>query len=238
MPARADRPAFERRTLPPDAAHLRLRTSRAEAPEGSAGTWSGVPVVYSTRTEIGNVASGWGFLEEIAPGALASHLDEDVVALRDHERGRLLGRNASGTLRMRDSVEGLLADGDLPDTELGRETAVLLEREDLRGMSWAWWPDPAAEEWSFVDYRMPGTDEVVKRELCTVHGVRQLIDVSIVTSPAYEQTSVGLRETRAGALLAERRQRMGDDIDDAARRAREHLERRHRALALRYRLPA
>ena len=54
-------------------------------------------------------------------------------ALFNHERGALLGRTCSGTLRLSEDGTGLRYEIDLPDTTVGRDVAALLERGDLTG---------------------------------------------------------------------------------------------------------
>src|SRR5947208_1877995 len=74
---------MERRTLP--AAEVRVGGT-AKAP-----TIQGYAIRYNELSEPLN-----GFREKIAPGAVK--LSDDVLALRDHDTKRLLGRTSAGTL--------------------------------------------------------------------------------------------------------------------------------------------
>src|SRR5690242_9897007 len=78
-----------------------------------------------------------GFVETIKSGAFARSLasNRDVRALVDHDMSKLLGRTASGTLRLREDATGLAFELDVPDTTLGRDILALAERRDLSGMS-------------------------------------------------------------------------------------------------------
>lgn len=109
----------------------------------------------------------------------------DIVALRDHEDSRLLGRTLSGTLRVYESGEGLDYDFDVPDTSDGRDVAVLVRRRDLRGSSFAFGVVPKSphEEW----------EETATEIIRTIHRAAILEDVSPVTRPAYPASQVSAR---------------------------------------------
>jgi len=115
--------------------------------------------------------------ETIARGAFDALLGTDVLALRDHDPKQILGRTSSGTLVLNSDSHGLGFRLDLPDTQLGRDTAELVRRGDLKGMSFG---------------AVVGDVERVKGGV--VHrSFKRLVDVSIVSVPAYEGTEVALR---------------------------------------------
>jgi len=127
-----------------------------------------------------------GFTEIIEPGAFERVLAEspDVVALFNHDPDHLLARTASGTLELGVDDEGLNYTFTPPDTTLGRDLSVLLSRGDIVGSSFAFIIDEDGQRWE--------TDEnggMVRH----VESVAALIDVSLVTSPAYPDASVALR---------------------------------------------
>lgn len=134
-----------------------------------------------------------GFTESIRAGAFAASLAAraDVLALVDHDPGRLLARTGSGTLRLAEDARGLRFELDVPDTTLGRDVLALAERRDLGGMSFGF---------RVKDEAWPARD---RRELRAV----ELVEVSVVHAhPAYAQTSVAARaRARAGAEAAARR---------------------------------
>lgn len=115
--------------------------------------------------------------ESISRGAFDGLLEADVLALRDHDPTKILGRTASGTLTLSSDAHGLGFRLDLPDTELGRDTATLVARGDLRGMSFG---------------AVVGAVERTKGGV-THRSFKRLVDVSIVSVPAYEGTEVSLR---------------------------------------------
>jgi HK97 family phage prohead protease len=143
---------------------------------------------YAART---NSMSGdlGGFREVLARGAFDAVLARgaDVVLNLNHDNGQLLARTSSGTLRLSSDDRGLRFEADAPDTQLARDTATLMRRGDLTGASFAFTVAPKNESWS-ADETGP---------VRTIREVNDLFDVSIVTSPAYPEASVGLRSLKA-----------------------------------------
>jgi uncharacterized protein len=118
------------------------------------------------------------FIERIRAGAFASSLKDDVVGLYDHNPANVLGRTAAGTMELREDSIGLEAKINLPPTQLGRDLYTLVKRGDLRGMSFGF--TVARDKWN------PSHTE---RELLEV----DLHEISVVTFPAYKQTSISAR---------------------------------------------
>lgn len=144
------------------------------------------------------------FREEFRPGAFGDHLrsNPDVIATVDHDSKLLLGRTASGTLRLDDSDAALAVECDYGDTSAARDLAVRLERGDVRGMSFIF--DCVDDEWRF--------DESDKVRIRTVRSAR-LFEVSFVTFPCYPDTDAAMRsalrtlEERGEPFLADLRRR-------------------------------
>lgn len=105
----------------------------------------------------------------------------DVRALFNHDPSKLLGRQSSGTLRWSVDSEGLPFELDLPDTTTGRDVRELALRGDLTGASFGF--VPGADEWS----------QVQGRQVRTHTSVTRLVDLSVVTFPAYAGANVMLR---------------------------------------------
>jgi len=78
-----------------------------------------------------------GFREKIAPGAFDGVMGDDVRALFNHDPNLILGRTASGTARISVDDEGLVYEIDPPDTQLGRDLLVSMERGDVTQSSFA-----------------------------------------------------------------------------------------------------
>ncbi|TDT94913.1 hypothetical protein DFO45_2671 [Azorhizobium sp. AG788] len=158
----------------------------------------GYAAVFNSPTQIGD----W-FIEEVAPGAFDDAVaGGDVRALFDHNSARLLGRTTSGTLRLGQDAIGLAVEIDLPDTGDGRDVATLLERGDITGMSFGFMV--TKETWD-------ETGNIPKRTIQKV----DLLEVSIVSFPAYADTSVALR-----SLEGRRKEQRRQNFSAAARRLR------------------
>ena len=100
-----------------------------------------------------------------------------------------LGRTASGTLTLREDETGLYFSCLLPDTSLGRDVVELVRCGDVNQASFAF--RAVADRWSGS-----GATGYV-RELLDC----DLFDVSAVTYPAYQQTSVAVRSVRVPTIL-------------------------------------
>ncbi|MGE8143058.1 HK97 family phage prohead protease [Novosphingobium sp. NPDC080210] len=155
------------------------RRALTAAPElradGGAKVARGYAALFNSETDIGGY-----FREKIAPGAFKDAIGGDIRALIDHDTGRVIGRSASGTLRLSEDEKGLFVEIDLPDTTDGRDLAVQLERGDISGMSFGF--AVTHDEW----------DETGDIPLRTIHAV-ELFEVSAVAFPAYGDTSIALR---------------------------------------------
>ncbi|SCW36862.1 hypothetical protein SAMN02927924_00233 [Sphingobium faniae] len=127
----------------------------------------------------GSEAAIGGFRERIAPGAFRGALAGDVLAMLDHDPGKVLGRTRSGTLRLTEDARGLAFSLDLPDTQAGRDVLALAERGDLGGMSFGFTVPKGGESW-----------QGETRTLRTV----DLKEISVVQAwPAYPDTEIALR---------------------------------------------
>lgn len=141
-----------------------------------------------------------GFVETIAPGALNKTLADggDVLCRYQHEDEFLLGRTSSGTLRLVLDEVGLDYEVDLPNTSYANDVAELAARQDVRFSSFAFCV--IEDEWGFTEQGFP------LRTLLQI----QLVDVAPVVSPAYLDTTTGLRH------LAEARNLDFDSVRAAA----------------------
>lgn len=155
-------------------------------------TDDGKTTVVGYAAVFGEIADIAGYFDEvIQAGAFTETLKSaDVLAYFDHDRGRILGRSTSGTLRLAEDIRGLAVEIDLPDTTDGRDVRTLIERGDIRGMSFGF--RVTKEQWD-------ETGDKPKRTILAV----DLREVSVVSEPAYDGTSIALRSL--DALRRERR---------------------------------
>jgi HK97 family phage prohead protease len=122
------------------------------------------------------------FIEKIAPGAFRSAIGQGrTLALVGHNPAGLpLGRQASGTLELREDARGLAFDLELTEVGQGAEVAELARRGDLGGVSFAFTVGPGGDSWYF--------DANKGEHLRVVEKVRSLPEISLVAFPAYEET--------------------------------------------------
>lgn len=163
---------------------------RAERDEKHGDSITGVPIVYNARTDIG----GW-YEEMIAAGALDNADLRDVRFLVNHDRSmiplaRSRNNNENSTMQMWLEEDGMHIRVDL-DTEGNAEARSLysaIRRGDISGMSFMFVVD--SEVWEDLESDYP------KR---TITGISKVFEVSAVTWPAYDQTSLEAR-SNANAL--------------------------------------
>ncbi|KEF95175.1 HK97 family phage prohead protease [Mycobacterium sp. TKK-01-0059] len=146
---------------------------------------TGYAAVFNERADIGP------YFEVLAPTAFDAVLANpatDVRAFLDHDSGKLLGRQSSGTLRLSTDTRGLHFEVDLPDTSAGRDARELINRGDMTGVSFGFKPDQ--ETW----------DTYEGRDLRTHLSIARLVEISPVSLPAYSGTSVALRAKPADVI--------------------------------------
>ncbi len=145
------------------------------------------------------------FREKINPGAFANTLTKDVRALFNHDSNYVLGRTKAKTLKLKEDQMGLQVEITPPDTQWANDLKLSVERKDVDQMSFGF--RVLEDDWDYADEKNP------IRTLKTV----ELFDVSVVTFPAYPDTTVALRSMdnwQAELLKEEVRQKeIRDEID-------------------------
>lgn len=156
---------------------------RAEQNEEHGHHLTGTPIVFNERTNL-----GW-YDEIIDKDALKDTDLRDVRFLINHNTdmiplARSRNNNEASTMQMSVDDNGMNIRVDL-DTENNAEAKALysaVEREDISGMSFMFTVDK--DEWSDLE-----SDHPVR----TVRSIGKLFEVSAVTFPAYEATSIQAR---------------------------------------------
>jgi HK97 family phage prohead protease len=155
---------------------IETRFLPAEMRVASDGAIEGYAAVFGVWSEV----LGW-FRERIRAGAFAKTAKEaDVRALFNHDSNYVLGRTRSGTLELKEDKKGLFFRVLPPDTQWAADLRTSIGREDIDQASFQF--DAIREDW---DWNV----DPVERELIEA----KLYDVSVVTFPAYPQTSVQAR---------------------------------------------
>lgn len=176
---------FEKRMLPAQLCELRAVSPEGEGADASSPKIAGYAAVFNQRSEM----LGGFFVEVIAPGAFDDVLGQDVRGLFNHDPNYLLGRTASGTLRLAVDARGLAYEIDTPATQTIRDLVVEpIKRRDMSGSSFAMRVAQGGDTW----HEEPGG--VVVR---TIYKIAELRDVGPVSFPAYPDSSAAQRSMDA-----------------------------------------
>lgn len=140
-------------------------------------------------------------LDEVVDSKAFDNTDmSDVIMQYDHE-GRVFARISNDTLKVAPDERGLLIEANLGGTELGRQLY-----EEIRGgytnkMSFGFIVD--GDE--IVDSKDENGKDVTTR---TITSVRKLYDVSAVSLPANDATSISVRSLTNGEIERIRAERL------------------------------
>lgn len=122
-----------------------------------------------------------GWYERISPGAFDDVINDDAVALFNHDPNQVLGRNKVNVKITQDDT-GLKYRIKLPNTTLANDLRQLIKDEIISQSSFAF--TVREQQWEhFKD----------KPSVRTIKKVERLYDVSPVTYPAYPDTTVATR---------------------------------------------
>ena len=186
---------------------------RAGIDEEHGHTLTGQPIVYNERTDL-----GW-YDEIIANGALAETDLRDVRFLVNHNTdmiplARSRNNNANSTMQMKViEGKGMMIRVDL-DTENNADAKALysaVERGDISGMSFMF---------SIDGYKWD--DKESDHPTRTVTKIGKVYEVSAVTFPAYEATSIQARG------LADALDSAKASLESARAEAREIERKKHK----------
>ncbi len=120
------------------------------------------------------------YREKIDPNAFNECNMSDVVMLYDHE-GRVLARTSNNTLTLTVDDIGLKVRADLSGTQLGRDVFAEIRDGYVTKMSFSFTVDEEKNE------------QANTYDIRTITKVKQLHDVSAVSIPAYDDTSINAR---------------------------------------------
>ena len=124
-----------------------------------------------------------GFKEIVAPNALDGVDVSDVKCLINHDFSYIIGRTQAGTLELQVDEKGLYFKCRLPNTSYARDIYENIKAGNVNQCSFFYTLPPndsTARTWQNID------NEYVQ----TINKIDELIEVSIVTIPAYKDTSV------------------------------------------------
>ena len=155
-------------------------------PESSGAVLEGVAVPWDSPGKVGR------FTETFKRGSLS--FDGDILVNVQHDSKRVVARNTpTGGLALWDDPKGLMSRINLPDTQEGRDTRVLVSQGILGGLS---------IEFRALEDRWAGNHRTVLKA--------ELDAIGIVSRPAYAgaTTSEG-RSVESATYLENRQDRAG-----------------------------
>lgn len=132
-------------------------------------------------------------IEQVAPTAFAECDMSDVIMQYDHE-GRVFARNKNGTLELSVDSVGLKVRADLGGTDIGRQLYQEIKGGYTDKMSFSF----KVEE----DQKVYTTEHDKDFETCTrtITKISKLYDVSAVSIPANDMTSISARRYADGVI--------------------------------------
>ena len=144
---------------------------------------SGYFAVFNSEYEI------WpGAVESVAETAFDGALSDDIRCLIDHETRLERGRNKAGTLTLKTDARGLWGEVKINPND---QDAVNLYERVKRGDV-----DQCSFGFDILDEEFEDRGDLVKWTIKKV----KLYEVSVVTFPAYEETSVSARKRQLGEI--------------------------------------
>ena len=220
------------RFIPIETCGLQLR----EPQEGQTESREieGRPIVFGVRSvNLTPWSSTRKVYEVLEPGCISRELlqKSDVVLNLNHNSdvvnvlGRYRNNPDKDTLTLELRGDGIDCRCDLPKTNNANDTLELIRRGDITGMSFAFADDYEDTENGVSYERTNDVEDGKEVWLRHVKKITGLYDVSIVTHPAYEQTSVGTREASEAidkAIEAQMQRECGDD--EAKKKAEEEAK--------------
>lgn len=170
------------------------RTYDVEFRSAEEGTQKveGYAVVFNSITDL-----GW-FTEEIDEHAFDNTDISDVYLLGNHDENIVLAGTSNNTLELDVNNKGVYQKSDIIDTTTGRDWFKLVEKGLIRKQSFAFTIASDGEEWTERD----GKEHRIIRK------IDKLFDVSLVTYPAYSDTSAFARSNQVDELALEHKRRM------------------------------
>lgn len=151
--------------------------------------------------------------EMIGPTAFDGCDMSDVIMQYNHE-GRVFARTSNNTLTVEPNDEGLFITADLGGTELGRELYDEIRGGYTNKMSFGFKVD--RDEWR--EYTAPDGRRVYDR---TITGISKLYDVSAVSIPANNATSISVRALADGVIQKAEAERLKTEALELARKRAE-----------------
>ena len=151
--------------------------------------------LYESETEL------WtNSFEIITKGAFDKTLNNDIRALWNHNTQYVLGRSKNGSLQLRADDKGLFGIVKLPNTQYANDLYELVQRGDI---------DQASFGFNIIDEDL---EELANGGYRWRINEIDLHEISVVTFPAYENTTVQARTKQVEQLEQRKLQEKKDAL--------------------------
>lgn len=150
-----------------------------------------------------------GYREKVEKGAFKRSLEsgEDIVALFDHDWGKVLGRRSNGTLSLKEDEIGLYGEIYPPNTQWVNDMYLSMKRGDIKGASFGY---PKAH--SDVNVKVIGRDRQIRNA--------PINEVTLTPRPVYGGPSLAA-EKRAWETEVENENNAEKQLEDMQNRMKE-----------------
>lgn len=140
-------------------------------------------------------------MEQVDASAFTACDMSDVIMQYDHA-GRVFARNKNGTLLLSVDATGLKVTADLGGTDIGQQLYQEIRGGYTDKMSFGFTVDEDARTYTY--------DEATDTETCmrTILRIKKLYDVSAVSLPANDMTSISARRYANGVIGAIKAERL------------------------------
>lgn len=172
---------------------------------------SGYATVFNTPYVLWSY-DGYTVREQIAPEAFDNCDMDDVIMQYDHE-GRVFARTSNDTLAVGTDQKGLKIDARLDGTELGRQVYEEIDGGYTTKMSFGFKVKEDKRE--VTEDRENGTVDVLR----TITKISKLYDVSAVSLPANDATSISARSYSEGVI---------EELKEEIRKAEEIMKQKQK----------
>jgi len=163
-----------------------------------------LPKITGYAAVFNKLSVDMGFREKIAPGAFRSALKtSDARALYNHNPDYVLGRQSAGTLTLREDDRGLWMEVDPPNTSYARDLVENIMLKNIKEQSFGF--TVKSDSWDDIESDTPTR---------TLLEIGEVFDASVVTYPAYQDTTVALRSLENAKAEIEKEPEVDTTIED------------------------
>lgn len=180
--------------------------------EGYASTYNEPYYMFRTKADDGYTVE---VREEVSDHAFDNTDMSDVILQYNHE-GRVFARMSNGTLTLdKNDPKGLFIKADLGGTEIGRQLYEEIKGGYTNKMSFGFTIDKVS------DMRQLEPDNDANEVwVYTIESIRKLYDVSAVSLPANDYTSISARALADGEINEMVAERLHEHEEKVARQAK------------------